>query len=188
MKSILFVVFAAISLSSCLYDQNVPRSDVEQGIIEHSYVDATLNQYLAIILDIEDSKKWKIFYTDDTTVYYGHLKNEKIIDRLYRYEKSLIEKDIPLWNDANIKTLMEVNIREYLKNQQMFPQPLGENFDINWVYIIKDNDIVRYQFEIIVDFRGSGCLFGARPRKLNGLIITDQNMNVLDGFYVRSFK
>jgi hypothetical protein len=61
---IMYIVITWCLLTSCSINQNLVRSEVEAGKIpEQTYVD-NIDHYLAILLEIEDTEKWKIFYTD----------------------------------------------------------------------------------------------------------------------------
>jgi hypothetical protein len=185
---ILYGIIVLILVCSCSTGQNLVRADIEQGKISGQIYAESPDHYFAILLGIENTEKWKIFYTDDIYIYYGRLKNEKTIDILFRQETKSIEKYIPLYKNSNIRMIIMENALNYLKNELIFPDRMEDTIEINYAGIIENDDSIKYQFEVISYYTPSVCFFGPGKQREKILLITDKDLNILERYFIRSFK
>jgi hypothetical protein len=187
MKKIALYIFIIILLNSCVTGQNLKRGEVEKGIIPHSYVES-MDHFFAIILDIEDTEKWKIFYEDNQNLYYGNLINKNTIENLFHIDKTYLEKTIPLYRNANIRTIITDNIMNHIKDSFLFSDRVEDTLEIKYAGVIEKDEIIKYQFEATGYHKPAVCFFGNGRYKLNVVVLTDQNFNILESYYLHKFK
>jgi hypothetical protein len=195
MKRLILSILVIFLLGSCLshYDRNLVRREVESGNIPH-WDYAYYDHFLAVLLGIENTDIWKIFYEDDEFIYYGNLRNKTVIKNIYRIHKELLKRWIPLYNVNNIDGVLKNNIIKYLIDREDFNyRPLTsiiENNVIEYKYVAilgvrrEGKENIRYQFEIFID--GINSLVWGRHR-LNILIITDTKFNVLEAYRIQKY-
>jgi hypothetical protein len=176
-----------ILLNSCIVGQNLKRDEVEKGIISHSYVE-NIDHFFAMILDIEDTRKWKIFYEDNQNIYYGKLIHKNTIGSLFRIDKTYLEETIPLYNTANIRTIITDTIMDHIKKGFLFSDRVEDTLEIKYVSVIEEDEIINYQFEVTAYHKPAVCFFGHGRYKLNIVILTDQDFNILESYYLHKFK
>lgn len=202
MKSIIISILVIILPCSCVFsNQNLKRSDIEKGLIpirisangltfSHDAYAGDFIHLFRIILGVENTKKWKIFYENDEFIFYGNLVNKNTIGNLYRVEKKLLKKWIPLYNAENIQNVITDNIRRHILEKGF---NIENEIEIKYISIpgigfFENNENIRYQFEISCYHKAASCLFGHRRYKMNIVIIMDTEFNILESYWLGKFK
>jgi hypothetical protein len=192
-----------VSCVSFLDDQNIRRKDIMESENPWYLVKVTgytIDQFLTILLEIEQNEKWEIFREYCGNIYFGKLRNKNIVSNLYYLEMVRIKHYIPLYDSGEIHSIAMTNISAYLVEHHRVEPPHGlHDLQIKFVRIdgIKDfyrsiyelpysNEEIKYHIEVTYDYDRLYWIGKKRVRR-NFVVITDTEFNVLDSHLLVGF-